>query len=134
VLLLILLSQHCIQIAQKQMSEDNINKLIQELKGLQVQEQRILAALEQAYIERTIKGVNEPTASQLATIPLSVTNIVALARATDPIPQFRKGDCVVIVNKIRRPISRPANSGDRTAIVLKVHILTELILRQQTVQ
>jgi hypothetical protein len=103
------------------MSEDEIARLIQELKQLQVEERRVIAALEEAY--RT-------TQTETTKKRISPTNIIGLALSTDPVQVFKKGDHVVIVNKVRKPGNRLADSGDRTAIVIGVH--TDRIDRKTT--
>jgi hypothetical protein len=94
------------------MSTDEIEELIKALKQLQVEERRVIAALEEAHRRRQ----TETPANRI-----SPTNIIGLARATDPVQSFKKGDHVVIINKVRKPPSRLADSGDRTAIVVGVH-------------
>jgi hypothetical protein len=94
------------------MSEDEIENLIQELKNLQVQERRVIAALEEAYRTRQTGAPSNR---------ISPTNSIGLARATDQIQSFKKGDHVVIINKVRKPPSRLIDSGDRTAVVVGVH-------------
>jgi hypothetical protein len=105
------------------MSQDRIDELIQDLKGLQVREQIILTALEQAYHDRTNKTTTQThtTTRQNSPNRASVPDIVSAARATDPIPSFKKGDRVVIINKVRPPRDRQINSGDRTAVVSNVY-------------
>jgi hypothetical protein len=98
------------------MSDDEVAKLIQELKQLQVQERRVIAALQEAHqIRQTGTTTTAPTNQ------ISPTNIIGLARATDPVQVFEEGDHVVIINKVRKPNNRPIDSGDRTAIVVGVH-------------
>jgi hypothetical protein len=98
---------------EKGMSDDEVARLIQELKQLQVQERRVIAALEEAH--RTRQTETTPTNR------ISTTNIIGLARATDPIQYFSIGDHVVIINKVRKPNNRLIDSGDRTEIVVGVH-------------
>jgi hypothetical protein len=77
------------------MSDNNLSTLIAELKELKIRELQVLASLE-LLVQHT-----EAT-SAIRTLP------------------FRVGDAVIITNKIIRPINRPTNKGDRTAVVIKV--------------
>jgi hypothetical protein len=101
------------------MSDDEVAKLIQDLKQLQVQERRVIAALEEAH--RTRQTGTTTTATTAPTNRISPTNVIGLARATDPVQVFEEGDHVVIINKVRKPNNRPIDSGDCTAIVVGVH-------------
>jgi hypothetical protein len=82
------------------MSDRELAELITELKELKLRELQVLASLE------TILIHNTPVA----------TNITPIS------PLFQVGDLVFITNKIRRPINRPVNNGDRTAVVTKVSL------------
>jgi hypothetical protein len=98
---------------KQEMSEDEIARLIQELKHLQVEERRVIAALEEAYRTTQVES------SKKRILP---TNIIGLARSTDPVLSFKKGDHVVIINKVRKPANRVINSGDRTVVVVGVQV------------
>jgi hypothetical protein len=80
------------------MSDSAIAELISELKQLKLRELQVLASLE------TILIHNTPVA----------TNITPIS------PPFQVGDLVFITNKVRRPINRQVNNGDRTAVITKV--------------
>jgi hypothetical protein len=83
------------------MSDQDISQLIQELKELKLRELQVLSSLE-------------------ALVQLQTVESTAVLVATDNTKVFSIGDSVVITNKVRRPLNRYTNSGDRTAVVTKV--------------
>jgi hypothetical protein len=88
------------------MSKEEILDLIAELKQLKLRESQVLISLESA-----IQRQNEPTPNAQTAVSPDTT--------VRP-PTFRVGDQVTITNKVKRPINRPLNRGDLTAVVLKV--------------
>jgi hypothetical protein len=96
------------------MSEDEIASLIQDLKRVQLEGQRIVTALKEAYASSNNTRAafpNTPT-----TIPTTPTATVV----PHFLPVYRTGNHVIITNKVRRPFDRPVNINDRKAIVLEV--------------
>jgi hypothetical protein len=90
------------------MPNDEIEILIEELKELHLQERRILASIEQAYrLSSTTTSTNLPSNST----PQTTTKQSNTASA------FKKGDHIIIVNKVRLPNNRPVQTGDRTSVV-----------------
>jgi hypothetical protein len=82
------------------MTDRDISQLITELKELKLKELQVLATIE-SLIQQA-----EVTQGTLI-IPGDPTF-------------FQVGDRVVIINKVRRPLNRSVNNGDRTAVVIKV--------------
>jgi hypothetical protein len=104
------------------MSDDEITTLIQELKRIQLHEQRVLAALDEAYQRSTsVQGDTTPLPSP------SSTNTPA---AIYPfIPKYSPGDHVIITNKVRRPLNRAVEINDRKAVVLEVVSISRINIR-----
>jgi hypothetical protein len=93
------------------MSDRELAELIAELKELKLRELQVLASLESiVQTQHNTTAATSPTQHN--------TSTAASPRALEAL--FQVGDRVVITNKIRRPINRPANNGDRTAVVTKV--------------
>jgi hypothetical protein len=93
-----------------EMSDNQIAKLIIELKRVTLRQQRIIAALEEAH--RTTDRVSGLDTS----IPATIT-----ATVIPPfIPTYQSGDHVIITNKVRRSLNRPIDENDRKAVVLEV--------------
>jgi hypothetical protein len=91
------------------MSDSEISKLLKELKQLKLQETRVLNALEDAHIRQT---TTSPNRSLLSPPPTTVEPGEA--------DLFIPGDRVIITNKVRKPLNRPTNNGDRTGVVTTV--------------
>jgi hypothetical protein len=82
---------------------DAVAELIAELKQLKIRELQVLSSLE------SLIQLNHPY--------LTTTNVVP---TPGRVPTFTVGDRVVITNKTKRPLNRPTNKGDKTAIVIHV--------------
>jgi hypothetical protein len=98
------------------MPNEDIKKLITELKGLRLREIEVLNALERAIVDQnntnnnsTDRGYNTPTANTVTVVEAEPTTNV-----------YQVGDRVVITNSITRPLNRSTNNGDRTAVVTSV--------------
>ena len=91
------------------MSDNEILKIIKELKQLKVQETGLLNALEDAQNRQTTRHPRSATRSSSEPSPLPVQARVGNV--------FTKGDRVVITSKITKPYGRFLNKGDRTAVV-----------------
>ena len=83
------------------MSNQSVDKLIQELKKIRIQETKIVSQLEEARSRETCRALQAPTIT------------------TNPNP-FEKGDRVKIINKVRLPKGRTATNDDRLAVVTVV--------------
>jgi hypothetical protein len=99
------------------MSNEDIKKLITELKGLRLREIEVLNSLERAIAEQnntnnnsTDRGYNTHTANTVMVVEAepATTNI------------YQVGDRVAITNSITRPLNRSTNIGDQTAVVTSV--------------
>jgi hypothetical protein len=86
------------------MSDNEVARLISELKELKLRELQVLSLLESLVQQNNTNHTTNHTATATTTLHTG----------------FVTGDRVVITNNIRRPLNRPVNKGDRTAIVINV--------------
>jgi hypothetical protein len=82
---------------------DEIAELIAELKHLKLRELQVLSSLESLVHSNHLN--------------LTTNNVTPVPRH---VPTFAVGNQVVITNKTSRPLNRPTNKGNKTAVVLHV--------------
>jgi hypothetical protein len=93
------------------MSNDEIEILIEELKQLHVQERRILASIEQAY---RLRSTTTSTSTSTTNLPKNLPSQTTI-KQSNTASGFKKGDHIIILNKVRLPNNRPVQTGDRTS-------------------
>lgn len=101
------------------MVRDEISDIIQELKALKLREAQLLEDLESAHLRalsRSSSPVDAPNRRTRDFSPNPGRTATPAARTA----RFNEGDHIVIINKVIRPLNRPTNRGDRTAVVTKV--------------
>jgi hypothetical protein len=120
------------------MTNNDIAVLISELKQLRVREARVIDTLETLLHEQRATAAeggcttSTTTADSSAVTPAPVLYTNTNANSGTGLPaqrqtvstsyerSFRVGDSIVIINKVKRPLYRPVNRGDRVGIITKI--------------
>ena len=75
------------------MDPDQLQTIIEELQQLRIRQVQLLEAID---------------------------NVISHTEPANDNTQLQVGDRVLITNKIRRPLNRPVNQGDRVAVITKI--------------